>query len=112
VAAYSPQTKSFGSRTSPRSELNQNPLASPSAADSHVSSVAGADSNPPSARESPKPKYVATRTLPVLIGRNSQRSGMWVAVRAISAARSLVRLAQMASVAHRREYRPICSFVA
>src|SRR6266508_3875232 len=96
-------------------ELSQNPLASPSAAESHESRVVGADSrgvaSPASALESSKPKKVATRTLPSLIGRNNQRSGMRAAVFLIDAARSSVRFAQLSSFAQSVAYRPICSSV-
>ena len=44
MAASSPQTNDFGKARSAISDWNQNPLASPLAAESHESIVIGADS--------------------------------------------------------------------
>ena len=43
AAASWPQTNGFGNAMSPSSDWSQNPLASPSSADSHESSVIGAE---------------------------------------------------------------------
>ena len=55
--------------------MNQNPLASPLAAESHESIVIGDESGAASDVVSMRPKKDASRTLPSLIGRNIQRSG-------------------------------------
>jgi hypothetical protein len=81
--------------------MNQNPLASPSAAESHASSVIGAGVDDAAGVESRSPNMETTRTFASLIGRKSQRSGMSAAVRRIVAARSSVRVRQLSSSAQR-----------
>ena len=83
--------------------MNQNPLASPFAAESHESIVIGAESGAAADVDSIRPKNDASRTLPCLIGRNTQRSGMSAAVRRIDAARSPVRALHASSFAHSAE---------
>jgi hypothetical protein len=79
--------------------MNQNPLGSPWAAESHESSLIGPDGVTADV-EVKSPKKEAICTLLFLIGRNSHRSGMFDAVRLIDAARSGVRLRQLAFAAH------------
>ncbi len=43
AAAYWPRTNIFGTKRSPASDANQSPLASPSAAESQLSSTIGAE---------------------------------------------------------------------
>src|SRR6476646_5992916 len=103
VAASSPHTNDCGKAMSAIRDMNQNPLASPFAAESHESIVIGDEIGAASDVVSIRPKKDASRTFPALIGRNIQRSGMSAAVRLIEAARSSVRLLQASSFAHRSE---------
>src|SRR4051812_50020129 len=68
------------------SDMNQRPLASPCAAASHELMVNGEEIGAASDVVSISPKKEASRTLPSLIGRNIQRSGMVAAGRRIDAA--------------------------
>src|SRR6266511_152732 len=112
TAAYSPQTNNFGNKRSPRTDANQNPLASPSAAESHESRIIGAEIGAASeVLDSISPRKEATRTLPSLIGRNHQRSGISASVRRIVAARSSVRFPQLSSLEQSSALRRICSSV-
>ena len=111
AAPTSPQTWACGKAISAISDMNHKPLASPLAAESHESTVIGDEIGAASEDESMSPKKEASRTLPRLIGRKSQWSGMWAAVRRIDAARSSVRARQPASPAHSFEYCRICASV-
>ena len=90
MAAYSPQTCIFGNMSSAISDDSQKPLASPLAADRQASRMTGAANGEALLVDSIRPKKLATRTFPSLIGRPSQRSGMCLAVYRIDAARSPV----------------------
>ena len=103
MAASSPQTNDSGKASSAIRDWNQNPLASPFAAESHESIVIGDEIGAASDVVSISPKKDASRTFPRSIGRNIQWSGMSAAVRPIDAARSSVRLLQASSFAHRSE---------
>jgi hypothetical protein len=69
-------TNNSGNDRSASVDVNQNALGSPSAADSHASSVIGAGVGDAAGVESRNPNIETTRTFPSLIGRKSQRSGM------------------------------------
>ena len=77
TAATSPQSCSLGKATCASSDMSQAPPASPLSADRSVSIVHGAASGPaPSVVAAIRPKNAPALTLPSLIGRNHQRSGM------------------------------------
>src|SRR5919112_6871379 len=91
AAAYWPLTNSSGTNRSPRIDVNQNPLASPSAAASHASSIIGPGVGDAAAVESRSPNTAMTRTFASLIGRKSQRWGIAAVVRRLVAAGAAVR---------------------
>src|SRR5436190_20239292 len=107
----SPQTNDVGKASWARSDSNQSPLESPWAAESQAFRVIGPVSGAASCVVSIRPKKLAIRALPFLIGRNNHRFGMCATVRFNDAARSPVGLAQASSLAQRAAYLRICSSV-
>jgi len=82
-------------------ETDQRPLASPSAAESHMSMIIGPEATGAAELDSISPNHEKMRTFPFLIGRKNQRSGMSTSGRCIDAVRSSVRVRQLSSRTHR-----------
>ncbi len=108
----SPFTCTSGKATWLSVDRNQSPLASPFDAASHVSIVLGEEIGAAASVECIRPKNDPILALPGLILRKPQRSGMFLAVAAKVAARSLVRELHDSSRAQSAAYLRICSSVS
>src|SRR4029450_6666349 len=85
----------YGKKRSPYAKVNQSPLGSPSAAETHVSIKIGPVAGAAFGVVSKRAQKETMRTLASLIGRKNQWSGMSAPVRRMEAARSSVRLRQL-----------------
>ena len=109
TAAASPFTCTSGKTSWAITDSSHSPLASPLEADSHVSIVCGLESGEATLVAWNRPKKAPICALPGLMRRKPQRSGIVRDARRIVPARSLVRVLQASSCAHRAAYLRTCS---